>query len=63
MMLAGFGAFEERLFKFSDAGLACGEDGLSVGGVALLEPGPAGWRARDSEAVSDELSARYGLPR
>jgi hypothetical protein len=62
MMLAGFGAFEERLFRFSGGGLACGDDGLSVGGVALLEPAPAGWRARESDAVNAELSERYGLP-
>jgi len=34
------GAFFERLFRFSEGGVACDGNGITVGGVALLERGP-----------------------
>ena len=59
--------FFERLFRFSEGGVACGGSGTTVGGVALLERGSEDgaktkWRVRDFDSLGRDLSACYGLP-
>jgi hypothetical protein len=61
-----------RRFSLSDVpgvGVSCGENGLFVGGVPLLErvcdSGEFGldqWRLRPASALNRDLSACYGLP-
>jgi hypothetical protein len=61
-----------RRFALSDmpgVGVSCGEDGVFVGGVPLLERissfnpnGRCRWQLRPISALNLDLSARYGLP-
>jgi hypothetical protein len=56
-----------RLFRLSDGGVQCGEDGLFVGSVAMLVRSPrAGggefWEVRPSDELDRDLGAAYGLP-
>jgi hypothetical protein len=55
-----------REFRLTRDGVRCGEVGLGVGGVALLErsSSPSGapkWGVRSHDDIERELSARYGL--
>jgi hypothetical protein len=54
-----------RMFRLARAAISCERDGLSVGGVRLLEceeSGQRSWRLRPIADLNLELSATYGLP-
>ncbi len=58
---------EMRMFRLSEEGVRCGEDGFLIGSAPMLVRGPRagggqGWMARPNEELSCELSACYGLP-
>ncbi len=61
-MFRGLGV---REFRLTREGVVCGESGLAVGGVALLERAPsrtqAGWSVRSLAELDAALSARYQL--
>jgi hypothetical protein len=49
-------------YRLAKGAVECGEHGLSIGGVALLErrQDGGGFRPRDIAAINDDLSFRYG---
>src|SRR5579863_7229429 len=59
------GAFPtERWFRLSDEGVRCDENGLFVGGAAVLVRSPAcggGWAVRPAAELDRDLGARYGF--
>jgi hypothetical protein len=62
------GAFASmRLFRLSDGGVQCGENGFFVGSTPMLvgSPRPGGghfWAVRPSDELDCDLGAVYGLP-
>jgi hypothetical protein len=59
------GRLEARQFRLTSEGVACGEYGFTVGGVALLDRSASGrqanWNVRPLADLDADLSERYGL--